>query len=131
MNLALLAAGVLALAATAIHGLAGDALVRRIRRESLPATPLGGPQYTWVLLRASWHFVTLTFLLSALVLLLAGAGRMGEAELGAVRFVGVLHAAFAAFALIVALRSPRLLRHPAPLGMSAIAGLVWWGTRAL
>jgi hypothetical protein len=128
VNGPLLVAGALSLAGAAIHGIAGERLVlRKIALEALPAGPLGGAGSSLMMLRASWHFVTLTFFASGLALLYVGQGATVFAP-GIVRFLGVLYSGFALMALAGAARRWRFLfRHPAPLLLSAIAVLIWSG----
>jgi hypothetical protein len=131
MNWPLVVAGVMALGAAAFHGIAGDVLIlQKLRRESLPATVLGGPESSRQMMRASWHLVTITFAASGLALLFAGMRSGSVYAPGIVRLLGVLYTGFAALILPGAVLPPKplLLRHPAPLGLSGIAVLIWVGT---
>jgi hypothetical protein len=125
-----LLAGALALVAAAIHGAAGEALVlRKLFSGELPSTPFGGPAATRVMIRFTWHAVTLTF--AALGSALATCGFLGPGD--GCRGIGVVAASsftgFVALAVVVALQRPRmLLAHPGPLGFLAVAALAWWGT---
>jgi hypothetical protein len=124
-----LAAGLLSLAAAAIHGGAGEALVlRKLFAGDLPSSRLGGPVATRVMIRVTWHIATLTFgvLGSALAtcgFLGPGAGCQGVGFVAATLFTG-----FLALAVVVALRRPGRIRHPGPVVFLAVAALAWWGT---
>jgi hypothetical protein len=133
VNLALIAAGVVAVLGAAIHGIGGELLVvRKLLSASPPPTRFGGPVMTKAMLHVTWHVTTVAFLTVGCALVLAGAILHGEAA----RAVALLAAAEATgFAAIVvglgaaSTRSPRsLFRHPGPLALSAVATLAWWGT---
>lgn len=130
MNVPLFVAGCLALLGAAIHGIAGEILVvRRLSPSALPATRFGGPEGTKIMIRASWHFTTIAFLTVGSSLVLSATVLQDEAA----RAIGLMAAAastgFAALALGAALtRSPRaFFRHPAPILLSSVAILAWWG----
>jgi hypothetical protein len=131
MNILLLVAGAIAFVAAAIHGIAGDALVRAIDVGGLPASPFGGgPAAIKQMIRVAWHMLTATFVLLGGALVVCGLDDAHEA----CRRIGILAASafsvFAAIAIASALHhEPRaLLRHPAPVSLLAIAVLAWWGT---
>jgi hypothetical protein len=133
MSAQLIAAGVLASLAAAVHGIAGEALVvRKLAPEGLAASPFGGPRMTRAMIHVSWHLTTVGFLAVGVALLLSGTVLDGDAA----RATGVLAAAtctgFAAVVLGLGLAdtgSPRsLLRHPAPLILTLTAALAWWGS---
>ena len=134
MNWPLAIAGVMSLGAAAFHGIAGDLLLLRpLRREALPSSFLGGPESSRRMMRASWHLVTLTFAASGLALLFAGMRSASVYAPGMVRLLGLLYSTFALLVLAGAVLPPRplLFRHPAPLGLSAIAVLIWVGAAGL
>lgn len=131
MNGFLLAAGAIALVATAIHGAAGELLVvRKLSPEALPSTRFGRPRMTKTMIHVSWHIATSAFLAVAVALLLAGSVLDGDVA----HAVGVLAAAaataFAAVAVVLGgAHSPRaLLRHGGPAALTAVAVLAWLGT---
>lgn len=129
MNWPLLIAGGIALAGSAIHGIVGDMFLRRVARDALPANALGGPENSRSLVRVSWHFVTVTFAVSGFALLYAGVNVTTPLAPGIVRFLGALYTCFALFSVAAAIKRHRLrflFTHPAPLGLSTIAALVWW-----
>ena len=132
MNGPLIAAGSLAVVATAIHGAGGELIVvRKLSLESLPRTRFGGPRMTKTMLHVSWHIATAAFLTVAVGLLLAGSALDGDTA----DAVAVLAAAgatgFAAVAVglgFAYMRSPKFLfRHLGPLALTAIAVLAWLG----
>jgi hypothetical protein len=131
-DVALIAAGVLATFAAAIHGVGGELLVvRKLSREILPSTRFGGAAMTKAMIHVTWHIATIAFLTAGVALLLAGSVLDGDAA----RALGIVAAsAFTGFA-VVALglaiahtRFPRsMLSHPGPIVIAATAGLAWWG----
>lgn len=131
MNLAYLVGGVLAVLGAAIHGGVGEALVvRRLDPETLPRTRWGGGPTTLRLIRAGWHMLTLTFAGYGTALSLCSAREQSLACTGVGTLVASTCAGFAAIAIAGPLmaRSPRaLIRHPAPLLLSAVALLAWLG----
>lgn len=124
MNGAYLAAGVLAFLGAAIHGGVGEALVvRRIEAEALPSTRFGGPQGTLRMIRASWHMVTIVFVASGTALSACAAHGHSRACAGVGMLAADSYAGLAAIAIASAgTRGPTtLIRHPAPLLLSAVA----------
>jgi hypothetical protein len=132
MTVQLIVAGALVVLGAAIHGIGGEILVvRRLQPEALSASRFGGPAMTKAMIHVTWHLTTIAFLTVGVALLLSGSALEGDAARG----VGLLGAAactgFAA--VIVGLgaadaKSPRsLLRHPAPIVLTAAAALAWWG----
>ena len=132
MNVPLLAAGSLAIVASAIHGLGGEVLVvRKLSTRTLAPSPFGGPSMTKAMIHVTWHVATFAFLTVGCGFVLAGSvldGRTARAVglLGAVAFTG-----FAALALglgIAYMRTPRaLFRHLGPVALAAVAVLAWVG----
>lgn len=133
MNLAYLVAGVLAIIGAAIHGGVGEAMVvRRLDPETLPRTRWGGGQTTLRLIRAGWHMLTTTFAAFGTSLSLCSAREQSLACAGAGTLVAATCAGFAAIAIagpLLARRPRALIRHPAPLLLSAVALLAWLGGR--
>jgi hypothetical protein len=136
MNAPLVAAGSLAVVAAAIHGTAGELLVvRKLTRDTLPTTPLGGRRMTRAMIHVTWHITTAAFLAVGVALLLAGAALDGDAARG----LGVLGAAaFTAFAVValgLGLANTRSVRalfdHLGPALIALTAALGWWGVLSL
>jgi hypothetical protein len=129
MNIPFLVAGAMAAVAAGIHGIAGDAILRRIDVGALPGSRFGSPRGTGLMIRVSWHMVTSTFAVLGVALLVCGLDDAREGSTG----IGILAASafsvFAAMAIAGGLRrGPRfLLRHPGPPMLAAIAALAWWG----
>jgi len=129
MNWPLAIAGGILLVGAAIHGIVGDHFLRKVAHDALPPNALGGPENSRSLVRVSWHFVTVTFVVSGFALL--GVGWNGTARFGPgiVWFLGVLYTCFALFSVAASVQRHRqqfLFRHHAPLGLSTIAALIWW-----
>ncbi|MFY9588582.1 MAG: hypothetical protein WAT66_14150 [Actinomycetota bacterium] len=131
MNVPFLLAGVLALTAAAVHGIAGERIVvTKLRRETLPSSPFGGASFTMVMIRATWHITTIAFLVTGSAL----AACTPVASSGACDGIGRISSiAYAGFALLtIGLAMPHLrrarLRHPAPLIFLLVAVLSWWGS---
>lgn len=130
-DVALILAGSLALLGAAVHGVGGELLVvRRLSPASLPGSRFGDPRMTLTMIHAAWHMTTIAFLTVGVGLLMSGSVLDGEAARG----IGVVAAAattgFAAVAIGLggAPFSPRsLLRHPAPVLLTATAVLAWLG----
>jgi hypothetical protein len=129
-DVALIVAGSLSLLAAVVHGVGGELLVvRKLSPGTLPPSTFGGPRLTKAMIHASWHLTTVGFVTVACALLLAGSVLDGDAA----RAMGVLAAgACTAFAAVVlglgaASGSRSLVRHPAPLLLTATAALAWWG----
>jgi hypothetical protein len=132
MNGAYMAAGALALVGAAIHGGVGEAtVVRKLDAEAFPRTRWGGPQTTLLYIRATWHMLTIAFAGFGAALSVCAAREQSHACAGVGMLAAGSFAGFAAIALAGALaRSPRsLIRHPAPLLLSAVALLAWLGSR--
>lgn len=130
MNVPLIVAGALGILAAAIHGAGGEALVlRRLTPQMLPPSPFGGPATTKSMIRVTWHMTTVAFLASGFALCLSGSVLHGDAARGVAVFAAIGSTGFATVA-VGSVRDPRaLLRHPAPVGLTAVAVLAWWGAR--
>ena len=131
MNVPLIVAGSLAILATAIHGVGGEVLVvRKLSPGTLPSTRFGGPGMTKAMIHVTWHMTTIAFLTVGSALLLSGSVLHGDTARGIGLVAAVASTGFAALAVGLggATQSPRsLLRHPAPVVLTAIAALAWWG----
>jgi hypothetical protein len=129
VNVPFLVAAALALMGAAVHGGAGEALVvRKLAPKILPSSPFGGGAATKRMIRATWHMTTVAF--AVLGLALATCAGSDAATCRGVGRVAAL--SFSGFALIAVgsaiAQSPRsLLRHPAPLLLTATSALAWWG----
>ena len=132
MNGALIAAGCLAVLGAAIHGGAGEVLVvRKLSEATLPGSSFGGPRMTMAMIHTTWHMTTVAFLITGIALLLSGTVLDGDAAQGVAVIAAAASTGFAAMAIglgFAYMRSPRnLFRHPAPILLTTIAGLAWWG----
>jgi hypothetical protein len=99
----------------------------------LPSTRLGGPSFTKVMIRATWHITTIAFLVTGSALAACAPGDPSQACRGIGRLAAIAYSGFTV--LLVGLVFPRLLRgprklprHPAPLIFALVAVLSWWGT---
>jgi hypothetical protein len=133
VNVPLIVAGTLALLGAALHGAGGELwVVRKLSREMLPSTRLGGQGMTQAMIHAAWHLTTVGFLTVGVALVLAGSV-VDDGDTA--RGIGLVCAAAATgFAAVVVglglahLRGARsLLLHPAPAVLTATAALAWWG----
>lgn len=132
MNVPFLIAGALALVGALIHGIAGEAIVvMKLRTESLPLSPFGGPTMTKLMIRATWHITTLAFVVIGSALIGCAPGDASQMCKGIGRLAAVSYASFGAMAIglvVAARRFPRaLLQHPAPVVFGGVAVLAWWG----
>lgn len=135
MNLPFAIAAVLALFGAAIHGIVGERLVvSRLRRESLAPTKFGGPSMTMLMIRVTWHVVTLVFVVVGGALAVCTPAGSGEACAGVGRVAAISYLSFSALAFLLSFashgsRATRLLvRHPGPIVFLGVAGLSWWGS---
>ena len=129
MNWPLLAAGALSLSAAAIHGVVGDRIIRRIDGARLPGNPFEGLS-TMLLIRVTWHFVTIAFAVVGLALVLVGAQPRVEGAVGVASLAGAAFACWGMFALIVGFSRGglRVFRsHPAPVIFLVTVSLIAWG----
>ena len=133
MNVPFALAGVLALVGAAVHGVAGEKLVvAKLGAEVLPSSPFGGPSFTKVMIRATWHITTIAFVVMGGALMACAPGESSEACRGVGRMAALAYAGFVA--LTIGLAAPRLrkarslFRHPAPLLFGVVAVLAWRGT---
>jgi hypothetical protein len=131
-NVPLIAAGLIAVLGAAIHGVAGEILLlRRLSPATLPSTPFGGPRATRTMIHVTWHMTTIAFLTVGCALLLAGSVVHGDAARALALVAAGAATGFAVLAVGLggaATHFPRsLLRHPAPVLLTATAALAWWG----
>ena len=133
MSWPLLAAAFLALLGAAIHGIVGDRIVRRIQEDSLPGNPFDAIP-TKVLIRVTWHFVTIAFFVLGIALATSGVAPRGQHARGVAYVAGAAFACWAAFALIYAFThgGVRVFRsHPGPIAFVLTAALIAWGAADL
>jgi hypothetical protein len=125
MNEMFLVTGVLAALGGLGHGYLGERmiLVPLMQRAELPATRLGGPAFTGMMLRFTWHSFTVVMLSLAVVFFALGAGAIGGGNWTVVR---VLAGYFAAFGVLVLVLSRG--RHRAWLIGLGAAVTAWLGT---
>ena len=130
MNAPLIVAGCLAIIGAGIHGVGGELLVvRRLSTGVLPPSRFGGPRMTKAMIHVTWHMTTIAFLTVGFALLLSGSVLDGDSARGIGLVAAAASTGFAAVAVLMGgATSPRsLLRHPAPVLLSATAALAWWG----
>lgn len=125
-----LIAGVLGLAAAAIHGGLGEVLVvRKVFAGELPSSRFGGPAATQMMIRVTWHIVTLTFAVLGAALATCGVVGPGEACRGVGFVAASSFTGFVGVAAVVSAQHPRgTIRHRGPLIFLIVAALAWWGT---
>jgi len=141
MSAPLLVASGLSLLAAAIHGILGEtAIFHQARANPLPpfrlprslrfltlATPAENSALHWAYLRASWHFLTLDFIVSAILFGMAASSTSPALE-NVVRVTAVRYIAYAAaWLLIVAVRHRSVVGAPQWLLLLAIAGCALLG----
>jgi hypothetical protein len=136
MEVPLIAAGSLAVLGAAIHGVAGEILVvRKLSPDALPSSAFGGGRTTRAMIHVTWHLTTIAFLTVGSALLLAGSVLDGDAARGIAVLGAGASTGFAVLVLGLGLASSRapqlLVRHPAPVVLTATAALAWWGALAL
>ena len=133
MNWALIAAGSLSLAGSVIHGAVGDRIIRRIDDASLPGNPFKGLS-SKILIRVTWHFVTIAFLVLGIALVVAGTKPDVTAASGIAYVAGAAFACWSIFALVVGVRRGgiRVFKsHPGPVLFLLTTGLISWGATQL
>lgn len=132
MNTHFLSAAALILCAAAIHsGLGESWILRRLDPKNLPPTPFGGPAATHKILRASWHLLTMVWLVLAAALVLSASQPVDPRGQGVGLVIGAIFATMGGGIVASSLLgNPRmLLRHPAWLFFLVIAALAWAGCR--
>jgi hypothetical protein len=85
---------------------------------------------TRTMIHVSWHITTAAFATVACGLILAGTVLDGDAARAVALLAAGAATAFAGLALVLggaALRPRAFFSHPAPIALSAIALLAWWG----
>jgi hypothetical protein len=132
VNVPLVVAGVLILLGAGLHGIGGELFVmRRVSVQTLPPSRFGGPGATRAMIHATWHITTVGFLTVGVALLLAGSVLDGDtahafAVLGAAAATGFAGVVLGQ-SLISGLPPRFMLRHPAPIALTAAAALAWLG----
>ena len=141
MSKPLLVASGLSLLAAAVHGILGEtAIFHPARANPLPpfrlsralrfltlATPAENSALHWAYLRASWHFLTLDFIVSTILFGMAASSTSPALE-NVVRVTAVRYIAYAAaWLLIVAVRHRSVVGAPQWLLLLAIAGCALLG----
>ena len=131
MNVPLIVAGSLAILGAAIHGVAGEVLVvRKLSPGTLPSTRFGGPRATKSMIHVTWHMTTIAFLTVGSALLVSGSVLHGDTARAVALLAAAASTGFAALAVgmgAASLRPRSLLRHPAPVALTATAALAWLG----
>jgi len=135
MNWQLFIAGLISVSGALIHGIVGDRIVQSLNVASLPRNPFGNESSTKFLIRVSWHFVTIAFVVLGLGLIAVAIGPRSPAAPGVAYVAGVTMACWGIFGIgAVILRGGGIktwFRHPAPYLLSAAAILIWWGAASL
>ena len=129
MNWALIAAGFLSLTGSVIHGVVGDRIVRRIDDASLPRNPFKGLSSKF-LIRVTWHFVTIAFLVLGIALVVVGTAPDITAASGVVYVTGAAFACWSVFALTAGFKRGGIRAfksHPGPVVFVIIVLLISWG----
>jgi hypothetical protein len=84
------------------------------------------------MIQTTWHLTTVAFLSAGAGLLLSGAVLHGDIARGMGLLAAGASTGFAGVTVglgIASVGTPRaLLRHPAPLLLTVIAALAWWGS---
>ncbi len=134
MKWPLLLAGCIALLGAGIHGVVGDRIVRRIEPDSLPASRFGGGSSTKFLIRVSWHFVTIAFVIAGIGLGAAGLQPRWDAATGLAYEAAALITCWALFGLAGSHARAGIrawTKHPAPVILTLTSALAWWGAATL
>lgn len=131
VNVPLIVAGSLAVLAAAVHGVGGEVLVvRKLSPGTLPSSRFGGPGMTKTMIHVTWHMTTIAFLTVGCALLVSGSVLHGDTARGIALVAAGTSTGFAALAVGrggAYRQFPRsLFLHPAPLVLTATAGLAWW-----
>ncbi len=133
MNWAFVVAGLLSLVAAAIHGGVGDRIVRRIDNDLLPGNPFEGLS-SKLLIRVTWHFVTIAFGVIGGALIWVGSTPTAPAAKGVAFVAGAMYVGWSLFALSAGMshRGLRAFRaHPAPIIFVLTDVLIIWGATNL
>jgi hypothetical protein len=132
VNVPLILAGSLATIGAGIHGLGGELLVvRKLSSATLPPSRFGGPGATMRMIHVTWHMATIGFLTVGFALLAAGSALHGDTRRGLGFLAAGASTGFAALAVGMGAGAPgcprALVRHPAPVMLTATAALAWIG----
>lgn len=128
MNASLLAAAALILTLGAVHSGLGERFVLgRLDRESLPRTFLGNGSATLDLLVASWHLLTVVWMVLAAALVWAASAPLDPRSQAAAQLVATVFACMSGAIVFFCLgRKPiMLVKHPAWLAFAGVAALIW------
>jgi hypothetical protein len=131
MNTPLFIAGLLALVAAAVHGVAGELLVvRKLWQGPLPSTRFGGAGMTRSMIHATWHITSFAFLVAGVGMIVSATALDGDAADVLAWFTAAAFTGYAAVAVVLgaAKQRPRaMLQHPGPVVLGLTAALAWWG----
>jgi hypothetical protein len=131
VDVPLIIAGLVAVVSAATHVIGGESLMRRVSPEALPPEGSGGRRQTKMEIHINWQWASITFLVFGVGLLLSGSVLDGDSARALGLFAAGTLTGFAVVAvgLVAAyMRSPRsVLLHGAPVGLTAVAALAWWG----
>ena len=128
MNVPLVAAGSLAVLGAAIHGVGGEVLVvRKLSPAMLPSSRFGGPRVTKTMIHATWHMTTIAFLSVGSALLLQARSSTATRRRASAWWPPARRPASPRWRRGRSSSPRSLLRHPAPILLTATAALAWWG----
>ena len=131
MNVPLFLAGLLALVAAGVHGIAGELLVlRKLWRDRLPSTQFGGAAMTKAMVHVTWHITTFAFLAVGVGMIVSAAVLEGDGADALAWFSAAVFTGFAAVAVGLGSAGQPLragMRHPGPVVLAGTAALAWWG----
>jgi hypothetical protein len=135
VEIPLIVAGTVAVVTAAIHVVGGESLMGRVSPEMLPPEGSGGRLQAKMEMHINWQWASTTFLALGVGLLLSGSVLDGAAARALGLFVAGALTGLAVIAtgLVAAyMRSPRsVLVHGAPIVLTAVAALAWWGALSL
>lgn len=133
MNWPFVVAGCLSLLGCVVHGGVGDRIVRRIDNEQLPGNPFTGIT-TRLLIRVTWHFTTIAFLVLGVGLVAIGIAPDRPEARGVAYLAGAAFACWAMFALIAGFAragARAFFSHPGPIVFVVTVVLIVVGTARL
>ncbi len=131
MDVGLGIAGIICLAIALGHATIGIVWVLpRLPQERLPRTPFGPAGMTDVMIRVTWHVVTIFALSLGGLLLSLALARAPDPNALLLRWFGTMWFAAVIMALFVIRRNPRYLRLPLPVvwvPTLTTVGILLWG----
>ncbi|MEX2459491.1 MAG: hypothetical protein WD770_10980 [Actinomycetota bacterium] len=128
MNIAFALGALLALAAAAGHSVLGERwILSKLADADMPQLTRYGRGSGLRLIRITWHLLSVAFVGGAVALAVQAFGPADEAAGAVGRAVAVTFFGFVVLCVALAIRAPRMLRHPAWLMFLATAALAWWG----